>query len=290
MKKIAVIEIGTNSTKLCIARFSNDNISFFRKEIAFTRIGDLLFSSTNPGIIINNLIKTIDQFYIIAKQEKCTAIHCIATMAFRHLIENNFSLESIEFPLAIEILSEKNEAYFSYLAGKYMFPKIPYALVIDSGGGSTECMYLNGNQFHFMSLPIGAISATKVLEQKGKEAIYNSIEKYLRDFTIPNLPIEIIGIGGTINTLFQMKKLFSSSDKNNTLTISDIKKQEEYYSKSDMKTIVKHTSMHEKRADIILGGLSIIKALLNKFKKSELLVSSFGVRHGYILNKIGELS
>jgi exopolyphosphatase/guanosine-5'-triphosphate,3'-diphosphate pyrophosphatase len=102
---------------------------------------------------------------------------------------------------------------------------------------------------------------------------------------------ELIGIGGNASNIASVKhnlKVFSSDIVHNTvITSEDLLSQIKLFSSKSLEERKKIIGLQPKRADIILAGALIIKVIMEKFKRTSLIVSDKGLRHGLIYERFG---
>jgi len=295
----AIIEIGTNSLKLFVYQ-TDHNLEVVLDRTIITRLGEgynqtgeiSLSALTRTLAVIHTCIKTIEGY-------RCRTISLYGTMIFRSA-KNSEEVLSIIFQetgLKLDVISGEKEAEYSFLAAMQSFSlNNKNVLVIDTGGGSTEFIFgLNGIIEKALSLNIGAVTATDrfLLSNKVDALSLERCEKYLKekisgvDNTIK--PDIIIGIGGTVTTIsaiVQKLELYSAEKVHGSkVLLNDIYELETELAEKNLEERKDIIGLSPKRADIILGGVLIIKSILENFKVSEMLVCDHGLRYGLALKE-----
>lgn len=157
-------------------------------------------------------------------------------------------------------------------------------LIVDIGGGSTEFIYGSKREgiLFSKSVDIGCVRLTEKFlssysEDKIKSA-YNYSIKLLKDelalLLAKNEIEELIGVAGTITTQITVRDKIINYDSdlihNKFLLKSELEENIKNFIKTQAKDIV---GLNPKRADVIIGGSLILKAILNIFNKDRLKVS-----------------
>lgn len=283
--RVAVIDIGTNSTRLLVADIINKEIVVVFRNLQSTRIGK---KSEEDCEIKDNIIKrTIDS--LLDYQAKCLElgvqeIRVIATSAIREASNNKEVVEKIQMAtgLNVELISGEREAYLSYLGASSEEKKTPdnSLLVVDIGGGSTEVVYMNNNNLICRSVPVGAVRLAQTKE-------LGNIKNLLRPL-LAGLPssFEVIGVGGTITSLAAIKQELKEYDplliQGYVLKFSNVKQLSCELNKMSLEQRKKLRGLQPQRADIIPFGTFILKEMMELLEIKDIKVSEKDLMHGLI--------
>lgn len=294
----AIIEIGTNSLKFLMFRLNSD-MEVIIDETSITRLGEgYLQSRLISELAFQRNIIEIEKWVTKAKNLGCNNISIYGTMIFRKA-ENGIEIaqrirERTGF--TCEILSEEQEAEYSYLAAikTLELPSAKSTLVIDSGGGSTELIFgIDETIEYAKSLDVGAVTLTDKfhLVDKVESPIIEQCNEYLarllNKIDYQTKVDSVIGIGGTITTIsavlqglepYQADKVHGSIITLEGITALQTKLAPK--SLAEKKNII---GLSTKRADIILGGVLIVKTILEKCKATKMVVCEQGLRYGLAL-------
>ena len=106
------------------------------------------------------------------------------------------------------------------------------------------------------------------------------------------MKIDLVGIGGTITSVSainQNLKVYSMEKVHNSkVSISQLNTQIEEIRKKDLKQRMKIEGLQPKRAEIILSGELILKAIMEELKIDEVKISEYDNLEGMvILYKLG---
>ncbi|RMA92470.1 Ppx/GppA phosphatase family protein [Hydrogenothermus marinus] len=315
VKKIAIIDIGTYSTRLLISAIHKKNsiietINSVEDIFSTGKITSLGRKLKETGYLqkdaIDETLSVLKEYKMIIDEYKVDYVKAYATQACREAKNGKDFVEKVKaIGIDVEIIDGKKEAYLSFLATAYgVYPDNSFVM-IDQGGGSTEYAYgiKEGDSFKLkdsISFPFGIVGLTerfikhdpplkeelKALEDFIRKDIEKAYEKMKDTYYL-------IGLGGTITTLVALeKKIFPySSEKvhKQRLSYTQINKWLNKLSSIPVEERKKIPQIEDKRAEVILSGILIFKVSMKVFNKEEIIVSDWGLRHGaiidFILNK-----
>lgn len=302
-KTIAVIDIGSNSIRLQVARVVDRAYKVINDYKATVRIGDNVYKT---GIFsqeaIDTLVQVLSNIKTIMDSDNVEVCRAVATASFREA-ENGQEVAQIikeKTNIDVEIISGKEEARLMYLAASYYFQmNDSNVLLVDMGGGSTEFSYAeNGCLIASESTPLGCsklnyeflkgdIPSTKEIK---------TLQKYLDDIIteiLPNAKVtKLICSGGTINNISAIyNKRQNYSDAAVKFVDSVFLKHffNEIISKK-LEARLKITGIEPTRADIILSATILVNLLINKYSLNGFYTLSGGLRAGLtidVMNSMG---
>lgn len=285
--RIGAIDIGTNSTRLLIADYSNQGIKEIYRDLRTTRIGEGMVNSQEiKPQVLERTINCLLEYQRRCDEFQVERIITVATSAVRDAINKHWVVEQIKdkTTLNIAVLSGMEEARLSYIGaiGKEVVGEIK-KVVVDIGGGSTELIYPTKDGLEFKSVNIGAVRLkdNKDLELKVKET--------LQQFITPQFPenFALIGVGGTITTLVAIKLKLETYDGEKVdgfnLTYEDIVQIYNQLVAMPVEERKKLKGLQPERADIIIHGTLILKELLSMLKKDVVTASEKDILQGIII-------
>ncbi len=311
IKKIAVIDIGTYSTRLLIAGV-HSNLppkEAIRKIETIFSIGKITSLGRNlnkNGYLeeeaILETLKVLEEYVLIAKEYKVEKIIAYATQACRIAKNGNEFLEKVKnLGIDVRLISGDEEAYLSFLATAYSINPDKSFVVIDQGGGSTEYAFgdKEDNDYKLIksiSFPFGIVNLTEkfVHSDPPKENELIEMKEFIKlqiEKAKEKMPAEtLIGLGGTITTLvaleYNIYPYDSSKVHGKILTYDSVKLWLNKLSKLTVEERKKIPMIEDKRAEAIIAGIIIFKTTLEVFQKESLVVSDKGLRHGVIIYEI----
>ena len=276
-KFYAVMDIGTNSTRLLIFKKEEGKLVRINKSVRYTRMGQGVdkIKMLNPDAQKRNT-EVLEEYMKIASDYDVERIYVYGTSAMREAGNSKAYQEVVRnrLGLDIEVISGEEEARLGFMGVSQSFHgKI---LIFDIGGGSTEFILGKNDEISKMiSLNMGCVKVTEkyLLTDPPKSSEMNAlnqeITQRLKDELkniIPKKPYELIGIGGTATSLSTIKQKLEIYDTekihNSKITRDEL---EDIIKNLSEKTLVEREKMiglESKRADIILGGAMILHNIL----------------------------
>lgn len=295
----AVIDIGTNSTRLFVANVNENKIEGLLKMLATTRLGEGILNS--PYMLENAMERTSDkvkEFVSIAKEHNAEEIYIYATAVVREAknknVFENLIFEKTGVKLDVIPGSMEGEIAFIGAAGEFESPA-----VIDIGGGSTEVVTKNG-VLKALSLKTGGVRLKEQFETPSgivdiepiKDFIKENYVPFYKDSTDILSAKTLIGVSGTPTTLaslflglkaYEPKKIqdyvFLKKDLDSALNhLASLTKEERREFSGDFK----------ERADIIVFGGCILTAFMEYYNFDKLVISDRDSLEGYLIKKATE--
>ena len=305
MKKVAAIDIGSNTVRLLILEFDeNQNFQTCVSRRIITRLGEGMDSHGKlMGPRISATLSALSTFQKDCLGHGNPPIHSVATSAVREASNGKefVRLARESTGIEIEIISWEEEAHLT-LEG--VFWKISHenrkTLTLDIGGGSTEFILSEGKKIiSFCSSSLGVVRLTeKFIHQNPVDnAEYTKLISHLRsELQVIKkklsafMPQVLIGTAGTVTTLAALKE--------NIYPYEPEKVHGTLLPRQDVETLLqglKQKSLSERlalkplekgREDLIIAGTAIVLETMQTFELNTLLVSDYGLREGIILKAL----
>jgi exopolyphosphatase/guanosine-5'-triphosphate,3'-diphosphate pyrophosphatase len=138
---IAVIDIGTNSTRLLVAEVEHGRVRELERRSVVTRLGEGVDASGRLSEqAMERVFKVLEEYRRLIDRHGAERIVAVATSAVRDS-ENGDEFQSAlreRFGIEVRILSGDEEARLTFLGATAGRDPDTTTLVIDIGGGSTE--------------------------------------------------------------------------------------------------------------------------------------------------------
>ncbi|WP_297211773.1 MULTISPECIES: Ppx/GppA phosphatase family protein [Thermodesulfovibrio] len=295
---IAVIDVGSNTIRILIGKLKKDKIIKIYHDRAVTQLGKNI--NTTKRLNNNSIeksIKIIKKFKAIAEEFNSTEIIAIGTSALRESLDGQDFCNKVreESGLSLKIITGNQEAYYmleGIVAGLKVQKKELFA--IDIGGGSTEWIYLDGQEILKGSIPSGALRDYKIFF-KSDPPLQFEIENFYQDLrkkiekNIPLLRINKIYVtGGTATTIAMIEKkldFYNSEDVHLTkISIKNLKSIFSKISKLPVNSRKNIAGLTQDRAGIIIPGIIIMDSICEYVKAKEIIVSDYGLMEGIMKN------
>lgn len=303
MKKTGIIDIGSNSIRLVIYELRSgcyykliDDVSYSARLAQDFYNGNLNEAAFKKAEKILNLFKTLCNANGINDKE----IIAVATAAVRNAKNKKAFVDylSQSSGINIRIITEEEEAIYGYNAVYYSLD-VSKGIVVDIGGASTEIVsFRNKEIISIASINEGSVSISDKfsLNEPVNALKGEKTEEYL-NCILKNLPwlknnedMPLIGLGGTIRTLGKIHRKTNDypieATHNYHLSAGDFEEIFAMLKECDAKERIKIKGLPQKRSDIILGGLYILKCILNYSMCSKIIISGQGLREGILYEQL----
>jgi exopolyphosphatase / guanosine-5'-triphosphate,3'-diphosphate pyrophosphatase len=163
-QRVAVIDVGSNSTRLLVADVDSD-VSVLERQSRVTRLGrGVDLSGQLSDEAIEAACAAIADYVAICADMGAEEIATIATSAVRDASNGAAFVAELRerFALAPRVLDGEEEARLTYRGATFERPPTSPTLVIDIGGGSTEIIVGTGEEVAFhASLQAGVVRHTE---------------------------------------------------------------------------------------------------------------------------------
>ncbi len=301
--RVCAIDIGTNSVRGLVAEVDESGgIRALHREGNITRLGEGL---SQTGVLeeqaIERTARAVERIAAKARSLNAARYGVIATSAARNASNSGKLKDRIRelTSLEAEIITGLQEArYVCEGVWKSLRLAGETALLADIGGGSTELVFTHrvGREPLLTSVEIGAVGITELFlhhEPPREEELSRAIEhatRLLRNAAseLPAHANELIGLGGTITTipaiLLRMTKYDGSRVHNFVLTREHVESVLPRLANVGLEERRNVVGLEQGRADIIVGGIVVLKALLAATGFQRLRVSDRGILVGVALS------
>lgn len=298
-KKIALVDIGTYSTRMLIVAIHPDKS--FDEILSIGRITSLGRKLKQTGYLqkdaMEETLATLKEYVMTAKEFGVSHIFGVATQACREAKNSEDFIDKVkQLGIEVRVISGQEEAKLSFMATAKALNIGDKFLVIDQGGGSTEFSYGEGkNLIDAVSFPFGIVNLTEnyIKSDPPKEEELSSLKQFLKE-KIGSLPEhmrnfnELVGLGGTITTVVALEKQLYPYDSKKvhgaTLTYDTISKWLNNLSSMTISQRKAIPMIEDKRAEAIISGIAIFQTAMEVLNKDTIKISEWGVRHGLLLS------
>ncbi|NNG05775.1 MAG: Ppx/GppA family phosphatase [Inquilinus sp.] len=307
----AAVDLGTNNCRLLVARPTPYG---FQVIDAFSRIVRLGEGVDQSGRLAPQAMgRTLSALRICAakmRQRGVDLSRAVATEAcrraanfdqFRHRVDR-------EVGLTLEVISADEEARLSlYGCAPLLDPGIPYALVFDIGGGSTELTWLSIDDpdgprlVDCISLPIGVVNLSErhgggMLSGPAYEQIVAEVAGGLAEFEWRNGirarvdagEVQALGSSGTVTTLAGVQRGLRRYDRSQVdgtvIDFDEAKRLCRWLLSLDRAERAAVPCIGRDRADLVVVGCAVLEAILDQWPAGQLRVADRGVREGILFD------
>ncbi len=291
----AVIDLGTNSCRLLIARYINDKISIIDSFSDSISLGKGInetqeINDQAKQRAINCLIKIKNKIV----KHNIVAISAVATETCRRAKNGKTIIDEIYQKTGIEfkIIDTKEESELA-VAGCYELCNRETNLVFDIGGGSTQIILVKNNDISdYISIPYGVLTLTeKINKTYVNEQEFEKYQEYIKSY-LNKLPYEnisdinVVGTSGTITTIASTHLKLNAYKRNLIDGIkieqSEIMNLAKKIAKMQEKERVKIPSINQKYSKLMMAGCIILYSICEKFEAKYINVADRGIREGML--------
>ena len=297
MKRVAIIDIGTNSIKFFVGeRMEDGTIKTIVDKNDIAQLGEGL---RETGVICPEALErnaqSVAAFAKEAIENGAEKIVSVGTMALRTAKNSADFVARVKELCGVEVqvIPGEEEARLSYLAVLSGLPleEGGELVIFDTGGGSTEFIFGQGTTLkNRFSVNLGALIITEKFfaEDPVKEGSVDEAVAYIdEEFAkagVAGKPLQAVGMGGTVTSMgavkHKMVKYNPDIIQGSTLTKEDVQEQVDAYASRTVEQRRELPGLQPKRAGTILAGACILKDILARLDAAQLTISDRGLRHG----------
>jgi exopolyphosphatase/guanosine-5'-triphosphate,3'-diphosphate pyrophosphatase len=163
--RVAIVDIGTNSTRLLVADVEDGRVEEVERRTRVTRLGrgvDLSGNLSSDGI--EAVCEVLTEYVPAYRELGAESVDAIATSAVRDAANGEAFIAELRerFALGARVLGGEEEALLTYRGATAQRGRPDPVLVIDIGGGSTELIVGSGDEVAFhTSLQAGVVRQTE---------------------------------------------------------------------------------------------------------------------------------
>ncbi|TVR13854.1 MAG: Ppx/GppA family phosphatase [Balneolaceae bacterium] len=299
----ASIDIGTNSVLLLVADLDGHNINALKEMESVPCLGKgvdenrTLHPDSQQRVL--DVLNRYKRFLIENYPPIVDKTILTATSAVRDASNRSEFIDRVkkETGWDIHLLSGPQEAQTTFKGALSVLKeqKVRRSVVFDIGGGSTELAFGIGTSLkRSVSIDMGSVRFTERFfksyppEDTSVQSFRHTVQQLLTDNFSNEEDIELIGVAGTVTSL---AAIFSGieeydSDKLNGVQLPQNIIKEYISSFSAMMPAdieATYPAFLTGRGEVILAGLLIMDEIISFFGKSEITVSTGGIRHGILL-------
>ncbi len=297
---LAAIDLGSNSFHMVVARYTLGQLRIVDRLREMVRLAEGLDGKGGLNAEVRQRsLECLARFGQRIRDIPPQRVRAVATNTVRQLSAPQTFLVPAETALghAIEVVSGREEARLVYLGVAHAQPPRPeqLRLVIDIGGGSTECIIGSGfDAIERESLQVGCVASTrrffgngKLSKKRWREAL-TEVSAEFQQFTVAYRTLgwhEALGSSGTnkaIGDICAAMKLTKGAVTAEALpVVRDRLLQAERIEDIDL------PGLSDERRPIIAGGLLVLEAAFEVLGLQRMAVSKAALREGVLYDMLG---
>jgi exopolyphosphatase / guanosine-5'-triphosphate,3'-diphosphate pyrophosphatase len=298
MKRVGVVDLGTNSTRLLVADVDNGSVRELERRLEITRLGEGVDERRQllPQAIARVRNVLVD-YRRVLEDHNAEPTLAFATSAVRDADNGEAFLGEVEWSYGFQtrLLSGEDEALLTFRgvsAGRGLGEG---TLVVDVGGGSTELIMGGSNSVDFHeSLDLGCVRLTERFLRSDPPSARELTDcaGYVQSLLNERVPPGVqaahaIGVAGTVTTLATLDLGLAEEDPElvhgHALTTTSVAEELGRLASVPLAKLRTRRGLHPERAPVIVAGAVVVLETLRYFGLDELEVSERDIMHGAAL-------
>mgnify|MGYP002630416356 FL=1 len=318
----AAIDLGTNNCRLLVARASIDGFDVVDAYSRPVRLGEgVALSGMLCGDAIERTLSALDVCASKIERNRVTRARHIATEACRRACNGGDFLAKVEqrTGLHFDVIAPSEEARLALASCEDLLdPEIPFGLLVDIGGGSTEVSWVRvlrreGRQggvatdlIDMTSVPWGVVTLTescvggqpraKPVTRACYDDMVERIRGDLRPFcakhaigsAIARGEVQLVGASGTVTTIsahnLGLKRYNRALVDGSRIGRDSILRICDLLSTLSVDQLTLLPCIGDDRADLALAGGAILEAVCRQWPAALVRVADRGLREGVLMD------
>lgn len=303
MKRIAIIDLGTNTCNLLIAAYQDKSFQILYQGKEVVKLG-------KNGIDKNQLTEDGLERAILAirkhqermNQFRVSEVVIIATSAIREAINKDWFQQQVKTNtgLELQIISGEKEAQLIFDGVKLAFNEIRnHSLILDIGGGSNEFILIQNNEpvwkqsFQLgMARIIEQIPPSDPITTDETSRIVSHFESGLETLWNQTKNIKITGLIGCSGAFDTLADLIDHTDPGTKTRIKQEVEMDDFT--RIYETLIKSTTAERKemkgmepiRIEMIVPSVIFIKLIVDRLNIQKIDQTDFALREGVLYEHI----
>lgn len=300
--RVATIDLGTNTVRLLVVDLARDGswrtVDHHQR---VTRLGEGL---TATGVLGTAPMKRTAEVVAEYVERALTAgardVRIVATSAVRDAANGRAFAAMVGRATGrrVEVVSGEEEARLTVLGVQHALPSLTGTIVaFDIGGGSTEYIRAsNGAVAGAVSLRLGVVPLTERFPFTGGVDwhAYALLARHVAERLEHEVPValvespvdHLVGTAGTVTTLAALDLGLAAYDagrvQGHRLTRASVDALLERLGALSVAERAALPCLEPGRADLIIPGIAIVAATMDRFRRDTLVVSDWGLREGIV--------
>ena len=294
----AAVDLGSNSFHMIIARIDNGQVEIVDREKEMVQLARGIKRDGHLSVDAQTrALDCLERFAERLRDIPANHIRAVGTKSLRSAKRSGTFIRKAEKILGatIQIISGYEEARLVYIGLSHsILNDQNHRLVIDIGGGSTECIIGKDYEPIIMeSLSMGCVTYTQRHIKKGSRPGKTDLQKVylaacaeLEAVTQMYLRMGWRIVYGTSGTARAIADLVLERDGGAVISRASLNwlMEEVVINKSLLSNVDKP------RASVLPAGVAILKAVFDQFNIDEMHVSDYALKEGLLYDTIGRLS
>ena len=293
MRRVAAVDLGTNSTRLLVADVDDGMLDEVSRRLTITRLGEGVDARKR---LLPTAIARVRNCLVEYRREidslGAELTLCIATSSARDAENGEAFLGEIEwsYGFTTRLLTGAEEAAMMLRGVTSARPALDDVLVVDIGGGSTELVRAASGEVVFStSLDVGCVRLTErfLASDPPSRPEHAAAAGYVRSLLPTLAPGRAIGVAGTVTTLATLDLGDAEYDPERThghrLKRTSVETQLERLAAMTTAERLELPAVEPGRAGVIVAGIVVLHEIMAAYDLDEIEVSERDILHGAAL-------
>jgi exopolyphosphatase / guanosine-5'-triphosphate,3'-diphosphate pyrophosphatase len=294
MTRVAAVDLGTNSTRLLVADIEDGRLEEVDRRLTITRLGEGVDERRRLlPVPIARVRNTLADYRRELEGHGATRTLAIGTSAIRDAENGEAFLGEIEWSYGfstrmLDGIEEASMMLRGVAAGRAA--PLDETLLVDIGGGSTELVLSqNGGTPEAVSLDVGCV---RVMERflpsdPPTPDELAAAASYVRSILPVRPASAAIGVAGTVTTLatldLGLAEHYPERTHGHRIPRATVERELARLAAMTLEERVQVPGMEPGRAPVIVGGLVVLREILDAYGLDEIEVSERDILHGAAL-------
>ena len=299
--RVAVVDLGTNSTRLLVAQVEDGRVDEFERRTNVTRLGEGVDATGRLAeAAMNRVLDVLAGYRAAIDGHGAERTVAVATSAVRDSINGDEfrTLMRDRYDIDARTISGDEEARLTFLGATSARPPGGRTVVIDIGGGSTELVVGRAGsapEFH-VSTQAGSVRQTErhLPSDPVPEGELDALREEVRGIIAAAVPPETragveggIAVAGTATSLAAIDQQLDPYDPDRVhgyhLTLAAAERDLAMLSSLPLPERREVAGLHPDRAPTIVAGVGILTEAMLAFGLDTVEVSERDILHGAAL-------
>ncbi|MBC3766225.1 exopolyphosphatase [Neptunicella marina] len=293
--KVAALDLGSNSFHLVVARIVADSVQILHTIKQKVRLAEGLDDDNYLSEdAINRGLDTLSLMAQSLQGFHPEYVRIVATHTLRKAKNAKTFIKAARkiMPYPVEVIAGVEEARLIYAGVAHTNYQTGNQLVVDIGGGSTECIIGQGfDPILLRSVQMGCVSYTQKFFSNGEI----TPKQFKKAVTAAQQELELldkkyrhtgwqscIGTSGTIRTILDVASALADNPNKLTITLDDLQAIAEVCFKAERIEKIKLSGLSDDRQPVFVAGLAVLTAVFKSLKIDEMAYSTSALREGVI--------
>ncbi len=298
--RVAVVDVGSNSTRLLIAEVAGGGVAEVARRSRVTRLGrGVDLSGQLSDEAIEAACEAIGEYVGLCRENGVETVGAIATSAVRDAANGDAFVAELRerFALSARVLDGEEEARRTYRGATFEQPPAELTLVIDIGGGSTEMIVGAGEEIAFhVSLQAGVVrhserhvsgdpptaAELEALAADVRGLIAGALQDYGEAW--PSAGIAVAGTPASLAAVdLGLEPYDPSRVHGHVLSLQTIQRLLSRFASTPLAERAQIAGLHPDRAPTIVAGCVILIEAMRAFGLEQIRASEHDILYGTAL-------